>query len=115
MNGGRIRRNGRLLIACGLVAAVMLVGAFWLRSVTVDETARRICEKVDRVVFAVQALATVSSQTPQPGDYGYAYWAEHPEERAARGIPQELITQFVESATCDKDNIVSLDRGRGSP
>lgn len=99
------RSRGVILFVSAVMCAATIVGSLWLRAVTLDERDAAICAKVDRVVIAIQALATSSGEPPQPGDYGYSYWAAHPEERQNRSNPEDAVNAFIDAATCDPDNI----------
>jgi hypothetical protein len=103
----RVSSRGRsiAIFVGGVIAALALVCSLWLRAVTLDERDRAICEKVDRVVIAVTVLASDGSRAPLPGQYGYAYWRAHPEERKARSNVQDAVDAFIQAASCDPNNI----------
>jgi hypothetical protein len=77
-------RRGRALLAVVVICAAVIVGAFWLRSQTIDATTARICDKVDALTAALVRASTEAGGTPP---------------NRAR------LEAFVESAACDPDNI----------
>lgn len=87
----RTVRRGRLLVASVVVSAAVIVGALWLRAITIDETTARICDKVDALTAAL-VLAGTRDQPTTPAQ-------------------QKRLDRFIDEAACDSENLHQLLKG----
>jgi len=87
-------RQGRLLLAVVAFAALMIVGALWLRAITIDQTTDRICDKVDRLTAALISASRGSTRTPPD---------------------PERIQAFVKDAACDPANLLETTTPTPTP
>jgi hypothetical protein len=73
----RVRRGSIALIVAAALAGWGLLTMFAVRAWQTAETDRQLCQVIhDQITLADQAL-------DDPGSPGFAYWAAHPDERAA--------------------------------
>lgn len=109
----RAHLYAKRLFLITIASGAVIVGLLWARAHQTASSDVKICRKVDELDRALLGILRRAQKPLTPGEYGYAYWRAHPEEKLGRPGTKSTKGQLAEgladlrSAACNPRNLPS--------